>query len=471
MRRESPKPRITRSHNSVGYVELTWSQVQSILQNAERGYTEQFADLTRRMLKTDDHVLSTYETRVSPIAGARREVVAREVPEHLQRFADAAAADCQLALDGLPNPDRFVAEAVDADFTSFAVHEIIWKPRADMVWPSDAIWLHPRRFRWTDSYEIYLYDDGQAKARADELGIEVPKGMLGMPLSANKYIVHSPRIIPDYPTSNGLALSIVRPWWIKSWVTKFWLAGAESAGNTRFVGELPQGAADDVAVSLREGLEQISADGVAVTREGSRIVIHAPTAEGSGSVWEVFLKRCDAAISKAMLGSTLNVEVGDAGGNRSLGESQADMTTAPRWTRSAASLANTIESQLFRPFLEMNRHRYGGHVFVPQLKFHIVEDEPTIDAELIGAGVVTVDELRQSRKLPPWGPDKGGDAIVRPAAPAAPAFSRSVEAAPARPLAQSPTPWERAMSMALSAGPAVTVTSGHSPTTPSASKR
>lgn len=126
----------------------------------------------------------------------------------------------------------------------------------------------------------------------------------------------------------------------------------------------------------------------------------------------MLLKRSDADISKAVLGSTLNVEVGDTGGNRALGESQSDTTIAPRWARSSALLANTIERQLFQPFLELNRHHFGGHVLVPSLLFHITDVDPEVDQLLVDKGACTYDELRRSRKLEPWGKEKGGDVRI-----------------------------------------------------------
>lgn len=407
----------------ISYTELSWGQVQSIITSAERGYTEQWVDLTRRMSRTDAHLGSLVQTYTAPVASARREVKPADVPQGMERFAQLAADDCRALLDSLPNVERTFAELIDADFTGFAVQEIIWKPRGEMVWVDALEWLHPRRFRFSDTFEPYLYDNGTAATRAQELGLDAVARegqILGLPLTARKYIVHVPRIggAPDYATAGGLYRLCVRPWWGKSWATKFWLSGAEVTGNPRSLGTVPQDAPQAVLDELYTALSGLSADGIGVVRDPTRIEILDAKMPGTGSVWESLGKRFDAEMSKAILGSTLNVEVGDTGGNRSLGESQKDTTIGPRMIASARSLANTIERDLFKPFLEFNRHRYGGLIPLPRLELVLYEEVAEVDDTAVNAGVVTVDELRASRGLDPRGKDRGGERLVSIALPA-----------------------------------------------------
>jgi phage gp29-like protein len=433
----SPAPRISTWAPTNYRGEITWPQIDAIQQNAERGYVEQWADLTRRMLKSDDHLLSTYITYVGAIAGSRREVRPQKVPAQYAEIAARQAADCEAMLDALPNLERSLGQLIDADFTGYAAQEIIWEARGDVLQPVGLEWIHPDRFRFSDTFELYLWDRGLSAERAKQLGLDFAGSSvdgLGLPLPRNKYVVHVPQLIPDYPTSSGIFYACVRPWFVKSWATKFWLSGAEVAGNPRMLGKLPEMAPDVVREELYAALSAMSADGVGIVSGGTDIAILDPRQQGTGGVWETLLKRQDAAISKAVLGSTLNVEVGDAGGNRSLGESQADMTIAPRWNRSSVLLANTIKNALLKPFLEFNRHLYGGHVFVPNLILHITEDEPAVDDLAVNSGVVSKDELRRSRKLEPWGPERGGDDLIPAAQPMAPAFTASQRtAAAARP--------------------------------------
>jgi len=429
-RQWSPQPNISRWIAQTTQGELTWQQIDGYRRQAELGLTESWGDLTRRFLATDDHVFSCYRTYVAAVSGSRREVVAPTVDPSLQSIADEQAETCAKMLDNIQNPERAIGLLLDADFTGYAVSEILWTESHGYLWPYALEWLHPDRIRFSQQFVPYLWDRGVAAMRAKELGVEFApvdeKGRplttvdlnsrdlqgVGMSLPANKYVVHIPQILPNYPMGSGIFLSIMRPWWVKNWTLKYALAGAEVAGNPRMLGKLPVNAPPEVRQALYDALQSIASDTVGVVSEGTSIDLLDSKLQGYGSIWDFILKWADAAISKAVLGSTLNVEVGDSGGNRSLGESQADVTIAPRWNASATLVGNTLAEQLFRPFLTLNRHMWDGHVFVPKLRLHISEDEPQISDIAVTSGVVTKDELRRACRLEPLGKERGGDELI-----------------------------------------------------------
>ena len=190
------------------------------------------------------------------------------------------------------------------------------------------------------------------------------------------------------------------------------LSGAEIAGNPRLLGTLAREAPTEVQSAFYAALQNLSADGIGVVREGSTITMLDAKMQGVGGIWETILKMEAADMSKAVLGSTLNVEVGDSGGNRSLGESQKDVTIAPRWHMSARLVGGTIARQLLAPFLRLNRHMWDGHVFVPMMNLLISEDVPVISDIAVQSGVVKRDELRRSCNLEPLGAEAGGDELI-----------------------------------------------------------
>lgn len=414
--RQAPPPDMRRWTTDATAGELKFSQIASILQQAERGDTVQYADLTRRMLDSDDHLCSVYETRVDLVAGSRWKL---NPGEGDARFAAMAAEDCRRLLESLGNVERFFSDIVDADWTGWSICELGWVPRGDMVWLDGYDWLHPRRFRFNDAYQPYLYDDGMAPRSEG-----APSGTYGSLLARDKYVVHMPRVLPNYVVASGLARAVVRYWWVKTWATKFALGGAEIGGNPRMWGLVPEHAPADVVDAMYEGLQALSADGIGVFKAGSSVEINAPLAQGSSSVWDFLLKRCDAGFSKAILGSTLNVEVGDTGGAYSAAEAQGDVTILPRIRRSSRSMWSTIERDVFRPFLTWNRHRYGGAVPpIPRGESILIEDTPTaetVTAVVAAGGRVRQDELRTAAGLEGLGPENGGNAFVVSAATASP---------------------------------------------------
>jgi hypothetical protein len=258
---------------------------------------------------------------------------------------------------------------------------------------------------------------------------------------------HAPRTLPNYPTNAGLLQAVVRVWWLKNQALRFWMSGAEVAGNPRFIGKWPQKADDATKDAIFEALQTLAADGVVAVSNETDIEIVAPSAAQNGGVWDSLVKVADSYYSKAILGSTLLVEVGDTGGAYSLGDAQASMTIRPRVESDALAMWESIRQQLFRPFLEFNIARYGGRMPpIPVGRSVLTEDKVEVDQLLTSVGAVTIDELRQSRGLPAWGAERGGDRPV-PVASAAPAvpFSTTSAEAPAAvpfPLTARPRPWD-----------------------------
>jgi phage gp29-like protein len=408
------------------YGELSWPQVDAIQQQAQRGMTMQFVDLTRRMLRSDSHMLSCYETRIAAVAGAPYSIKPpSNVPKALDGVASLAADDCARAME-LLNWEDLAAHMLDAIFLGYSVAEIVWTASGGMVWPTSVIMHQPRRFQFADDFSLYVYDQGWENGKA---GTNPAMNALGPALQRDKFIVHTPRVIPDYPTQAGLFYALVRPWWIKSWCLKFWLAGAEFAGNPRLLGTLDQNA-DQAAVDyLSSAIQGLSADAQGIIRQGASLS-YMSQPSNVGQVWKDLVAVQDAAISKLTLGSTLNVEIGESGGNRAASESQDATTIVPRLERDQRQLWETIRRCVFTPFLRFNVHRYGGRMPpIPVGASEIVRQKAEVDDAIIRVGGVSYDELRLSRGLEAWGAEKGGDARVPPDAVATPADTFAPSAA------------------------------------------
>lgn len=423
--------------NRAGYSEIRFGDLTGILSQADLGNTVQWGELSRRMLRTDAHLYSVYETRITGVAGARWEIDPGTGgnPETAKR----AAIDCRQMLESLGDVERVFSSILDGIAVGYSVHEIPWIVRGGLVTPEELVWLHPRRIKFSRRYVPYLYDDGQAWSYAPpDLKFDAD-GATGMALAPGQFLVHIPRVVPDYAPMSGLLQTVAREWWVSQWVTKFWLGGAELAGNPRVVASLTQAASDDQIEQLRQSLEQLSADGVLVARQGVEVDWIRPLAEGSASVWSELSDRMDARKSKAFLGSTLNVEVTEGGGNRALGESQYDRTQFPRVRRDGRAMWNTVQRGLFAPFLGYNLNRYGGVMPpLPSGRFVLEEEPVTIDELAVDCGVVTNDDVRKSRGLAPWGKERGGDRIVTRASTAY-SFPQP-SAAPTSPAPAAPSP-------------------------------
>jgi len=440
----TPQPTITR-WTRAGLTDLTIGDVAGILRAGEQGQTVRLVDLWLRMLKTDSHLASVWISRIAPVAAARWELSPGEGPEDTAAAARRLRDACEEAMRGLGNLEPLFTRLLGGIGPGYSVAEIIWGRRrllATPAWaPSKIKPVHARRFQFSDEFELGLYDDSRAVSQLEADGHEVDvitgRGGVMARLPAGKYLVHQPPTIDDYPTATGLVHPIARWWWAKQKVQTYWLGGAEVAANPRLIGKILRQGDPDAAQALLDGLEALANDGVAITREGTEIDIRAGLGESSGRVWAELAKFLDAAMSKAVLGSTLNVEIGDSGGNRAAAESQGETTIDPRKDMDGAQLWATIQDQLFRFVREYNPHLFGPDTPLPIGSFVFAEPPVEVDAEIISAGGVSMDELRESRGLTPWGGERGeriatsGDDLnaFQPA-PAAPSGAPSVEDAP-----------------------------------------
>jgi hypothetical protein len=476
----TPQPTIQSTQDRVTFQDLEWHDVNQILRRAKNGDMRDLADLRMRV-RTDGHLLSVWETRQDPILGARWEVTPPEEVDDVSReVAKRAAKGCEEALHGVRKLEDAFSALLAAEDMGYGVCEILWTRGTLLGRPANVpkaiLPVHPRRFRFDNSYELGLYDDGRAASELEAAGIPfdlTADTRVGrtVRLPAGKYIVHQPRLSGDYPTMGGLIRTTVRLWWVKGVLWKYWLGGAEAAANPRMIGYVGQNAPAEVNDAIVEALENLAADGVAVLRvpepsnmgsgQTTRIELLQSNSESTGRTWGDLHAACDASMSKAVLGSTQTVESADAYGSRATAQVQADETIAPRRERDASAMWQSIRDGLFRFIVDYNPHLFPPGTPVPVGRHVLAEDPVEVDDLLVSVGGATVNEVRESRGLPPW-TDARGDAVAKAPEPAAPMFTD----APAREVAAAdPFPWRTAEALSRDWSAAM-ATSTPSPTSP-----
>lgn len=447
-RKYKPQPAGRFSRDNLGALEP--ASLASIIKSAQTGDLERWADLCAYMLRTDPHVRSVLMTRIQAVAGADVDVISAR-PGDNQVINDDAVEAVREMFSHIDNLEDRLGDLLYGMAMGLAVLEVEWVPDGRDVWPR-LHFVHPRDLRFNADWDVLVrtYTNGVAHwiNTADH------------PLC---FIVHKPHNFAERPTLTGELMAVAWPWLFKRWIEKDGLNGYGRMANGMMIGRVSPNATPAVRDAMQTGLEDIAANGVAVFEADPAVgtpVELLEMARDPGSAAKALLDHYNGEISKAILGSGLNVEVGSTGGNRALGESQFDTTTLPRLVADAARVAATLRRQLVRPFLRYNVHRFGGSTpDAPDVVLRVVaEDVDTvvIDQLIVGAGAVTVDELRKSRGLEPLGADRGGDRLITPIAkspmdpgfkaPSSPTSGLSVEiddgpsvsgGAPARPLASS----------------------------------
>ena len=402
--------------NTFGAIEPP--RLHSILKRAEQGDLELYADLCSFILTTDPDVRSKWETRVTPVAGSDFVVEPGWLPEgaspQMVAAAEKAAAFCEQQLKNTPGiADRFSDLLNEGNGVCVGVLEHRWRVRGGIV-STVPEWVPARDLRFCDDWAVH------ARTYPQDGGVE----WIDLSTQPRKFIVHQPRNTTARPSQTGALMAIMWPWLIKRWIEKYGVAGFERLANGLLIGITGPNTGADARDALHENLENATAAGVGVVESvdgTSALPIHLlePTHNPGLTAVEV-IKHYEDLISKALLGSGLNVEVQSTGGNRALGESQFDTTILPRLVADARRLAETVSRDWLAPLVAFNTHLWGGITPpTPTLRFELVADdgpETAIDELAVNSLAVTKDELRKSRGLPEWGPERGGDVIVTPVA-------------------------------------------------------
>jgi hypothetical protein len=470
----TPQPLIYR-WDRLGYTELRFDDLITIIEEAQRGNPKRWADLTRRMVETDPDLASVVGTRFDGVCASRWELSPPEGTAD-EELASVAAALCTHALRSMLSFEQTQRDLLDAIGMAYSVGELIWErgtfahngKRYNVWLPTRIEPVHPRRFVFSDSFELALRDEyttlnlpGERISTRAGLAIRLPR---------DKYVVHQPRQVLDYPTSTGLYLTVARYWWVKQWVLRYYLAGAERSANGRWLGKYPQQAAAGTKEALFDALEKIAGDGIGVMADVTQVEEVGGDFTGAAAVWEGLVNLCDTGYAKAWLGSTLNVDVG-ASGSRALGESQASTTIDPRRERDSRALWADLRRFVLEPICRFNALEplgpFAGRMPPVPVGRHVFAEDPIeVDELLVKVGGATVNDVRVSRGQPAWS-DARGQAIAK-ISEGAPAWGASA-AAPVAPevsaAADVPFPWQFAQKLASSM--ARTLTSSPSPTTPS----
>jgi SPP1 gp7 family putative phage head morphogenesis protein len=256
----------------------------------------------------------------------------------------------------------------------------------------------------------------------------------------HRWIVTYARFPGVTRTLAGALMACAWPWLGKAQLGVFELQGLERFGDPVFAGIMSTTSGNANREAMEDAIQALSS-GESIALEDGQDIRVIESARQTGQAHADAIARRDAAISKAILGSTLNTEIGAAGGNRAAAESQAETTILPRERALAEMVSESIESQWASPILYYATGKlFGGRKPpTPRMWIRLAKDEPPrLDAIAMEAGAYTYDDVRASVGLEPVGGTRGAR-IVRPSA--SPGLTPSVSTRPgavdAEPKAES----------------------------------
>lgn len=405
---------------------LTARDVGGILAGLRKGKGESWSDLVDHMLETDGHLTAVYQTRLVAISGSDLVVQPGEAEPGDEELAEAAADFIREdLLDLCPYFTRLADHLLHANGLGWAVAEHRWRKipwRGGIRWHSDPIPVLSRDvdFVGRNTLRIRTYDvEGNYAGLLDVPTTRPPREG---ELDPHKLIIHFGSRAGVPPHRSGDLLTTVWPWFFKHNVEVIRQKGLARFAVPVPVGILPAGSGEAARSALLDGLRALQGDEAVALEEGTELHTFGvggldSSNPGIGKDATEVITSLNAEQTKALLGSTDNVEAGE--GSFARAKSQAGITVVPRFWTDQAELASTILSQWARHTLRFNAHLFGGVVPpTPRAHFQIVAEEPTeIPTDAIVAGLqISQDEYRASFGLDPRGPDGGGHLRVRPQA-------------------------------------------------------
>jgi phage gp29-like protein len=407
---------------------LTPANLAQLLDSAAQGNAHQFLTLAEEMEERDPHYAAVLGTRKRAVLG-----LSRKVESASDKLRDRKIADEVRDLVAAAAFGRLLPALLDALGKGYSAVEIGWDT-------TGSPWL-PTRYQWRDP-RWFLIDlnDGQTLRILD-----IADPVYGLPLPPARFIVHIPRLKMGLPIRGGLARLAAIASLCKHQVLENWLMFAESYGApVRILNADDQlfssgASAEQQALlqSLQDKLQtMLGADAYAVLPKSVTATLQQ-AARGGSDVHEPLAVYLQALISKAVLGRS---DAADATDGR-LGSPQDSMEVRQDILESdAEELADCINQQLVRPFVELN---FGVQADLPRFQFHLPEKDDlallaTALKDLIPLGLkVEQSVIRDKFNLPD--PEDRAELLSAPAVSAMPA-SPTLNHALNRAILDAPTP-------------------------------
>lgn len=350
-RTQAPVSLWERNRKGHTFGELTPDQLVTILADAKDGKIEQWIELCSYALETDLHLQSLNYTRKSLVLGNGDYSVTpgKSTDPRAQAMAVKAATFCDVAWSNIPLLNTKLMTVLDAIGHGVSAHELEWGRRDGANVVKDLRWVHARRFRWDENWNLRLYDYGS------KMG-----GDYGEELQKDCWLVLVCKDRGGYPGEAGILRSCIWPWLFKMWVNRYHIHATERYGQPFISATVPKGSESAVRTGVLSKLEQLSYDTVGVFEEGTEIIFQGgPSTVNNGEMFEKYLKRADEAQTKAILGATDIVDPG-VHGSQSAVETRSEITVDPRTLVGREQLQDAIETHVFEPMIRYNLHLWDG---------------------------------------------------------------------------------------------------------------
>lgn len=326
--------------------------MSDILQQAARGFPDQFFALAEEMEERDLHYRSVLGTRKLAITGVQPIVVAGSKDAKDEKIADSIR-------DLIKQPeftDDYLADLLDGLGKGYSVVETLWD-RSAREW-------RPKVYKWRDPRHFVIDQvDGRTLRLKDP---DAPN--VGRVLPPFQFSIHRPKLKSGLPIRGGLARLAAWAFLFKSYTLKDWMAFLEVYGMPLRVGKFGRGASHEDRRILLQAVRDISTDAAAIIPKEMDIeFIEVQGGSGNG-LFGSKADYLDKQVSKGVLGQTMSTDDGSSLSQAKIHENvRHDIARAD-----ARQAAVTVNRDLIRPFVDLN---FGPQERYPTVVFPITENE------------------------------------------------------------------------------------------------
>ena len=312
---------------------LTPGRLAQLLREAIESDPERYLELAEDMEERDPHYASVLATRKSQVAGLDVNVEAASDDKE-----DIDAADAVRELLRRDSFEEELFDILDAVGKGFSATEIVWDT-------SEGQWL-PRELKWRDP-RWFVFDqvDGEALLLRNAGGDE--------PLKPYSWIVHRAKTKSGLTIRGGLARGVAWTFLFKHFTIKDWAIFCEAYGQPLRVGKYDASATEADKRTLLRAVSNIGSDYAAIIPQSMALDFVKADISGSHELYEKRADWLDAQVSKLVLGQT-----GTTDSSSGSGYAQAKVHDEVRGDierRDAKQLAASLNRDLVRPFIDLNR--------------------------------------------------------------------------------------------------------------------
>ncbi len=288
---------------------------------AAGGNLEVYEDVYR-----DDRVKSCLQQRIAAVTANDFDIIAASDSARDKHVADACREMIRsIRFDRLT--EKFLLQAL---LKGWAVAEIIWSIKNNMIWPAAIKVKRSQRFTFAPLHTLQpksnRYEDVRQALRLESaLRLRTRNAPVeGEPLPARKFIVHSVGALDDdNPFGTGLGYWLYWPVRFKREGMSLWLQFIDKFGSPSVKGTYPATAQEADKRKLLDALRALRSNAVTAIPEGMAAELIEAARSGI-STHEQLIERMDQAITTAILSQTLTTSQGDRG-SQALGNVHSDI--------------------------------------------------------------------------------------------------------------------------------------------------